>query len=373
MFNYCMPTNIRFGKGCLAKLSETLKAPAVRNILIFTGNKSAKISGALKYIEENLPAGKVRIFEDIKPNPTIDSLKDGVDISKKNKIDLIIAVGGGSVIDYGKAVAVLSKEKGKPHDFFYKKSTIKNNKIRFVAVPTTFGTSSEITPYAVMTDKSRAIKVTLTDKNIFPDYAFIDPRFTLTMPKTVVAASCADLFSHAVEAYWNVNSTELTDTFSEQAIRIFLKYYKQTFNCPRNLKVREKISLASVCAGLAFSNTRTTACHSISYPLTTVFDIPHGIACILTLGEMLEVNSQAGGGKILKLCKIMDCSSVKEAKKRISFILADLDVKAKLRDYGLVKSDLSVVAKKGFTPEKMANNPYRITKKGLIEILNKIY
>lgn len=373
MFSYYMPTRINFGKDCLTSLVEAVKHHRVKNILIFTGGKSAKISGALKAVKDELADYNLIIFEGIKSNPPVESLKEGIEVCRRKNTDLIIAVGGGSVIDYGKAVSALSKEKGQLHGFFYRERKLKGNKVKFIAVPTTFGTSSEVTPYAVMTDEAKRIKITLVHESMFPDYAFTDPKFTLSMPKSLIATSCADLFSHAVEAYWNVNATELTNNFAVLAIGLFLKYYKQTFQIPKNLRVRERISLASIYAGLAFSNTGTTACHSISYPMTTIFKIPHGIACALTLSEMLKFNFKTNKSKILGLCGLMNCNNVSEAKNRISLILNDLNIKTRLRDYGLVEDDLKLILDKGFALEKMINNPRKVTKQDLKKILQKVY
>jgi alcohol dehydrogenase class IV len=193
------------------------------------------------------------------------------------------------------------------------------------------------------------------------------------MQEELVAASCADLLSHAVEAYWNVNATELTDIFALQAIKTFMGSYRRTFESPADPAARGRIVLAGIYAGLAFSNTRTTACHSISYPMTAVFGVPHGIACALTLGEMLEFNSAANREKILALCRIMDCSDAREAKRKIGSILNDLCVKTRLRDYGLDRSDLALILDRAFTPERMVNNPGKVTRQDLEKILERIY
>ena len=235
MFNYCMTTNINFGKGCLRGLTDAVGPKSAKNVLIFSGDKSAKASGVLGEIKNRLSFCNLVIFDGLKPNPSIENLANGVEACRKKNIDLIIAVGGGSVIDYAKAVSVLSKNKGKLRNFFYKKQKLNREKIMFIAVPTTFGTSSEITPYSVMTDEAKKTKITLADESLFADFAFIDPKFTLTMPRPLIATCCADLFSHALEAYWNVRANELTDSYADKAIRLFLEYYQKTYRMPKNL------------------------------------------------------------------------------------------------------------------------------------------
>jgi alcohol dehydrogenase len=342
--------------------------------MIFTGGRSAKVSGAYKRLKEVLPRGSNIIqFSGIQPDPAVESLGKGIKKCKKAKPDLIVAVGGGSVIDYAKAVSVLALEKGDYYDLFRGRRKLNGRKIPFIAVPTTFGTSSEITPFAVMVDKGGCNKVTLEDRCMFPDMAFTDPAFTLTMPLHVVAASCADLFSHAVEAYWNRNATDITDQFASRSIKLFFEHYKKTFKFPRNTAVREKISLASIYAGLAFSNTRTTACHAVSYPLTSIFGVPHGAACILTLGETLAFNAARDAKKISKLCDVMGCSGVPGARKKIASIMKALGIKGRLRSYGISRTDIKTIVDNGFTPVRMKNNPRKVTRKDLTDILERIY
>lgn len=373
MFSYYMPTRINFGKGCLDRLNQFSQYYSAKKVLVFTGNESAKISGALEKAKNRLSDYNTVIFEGIQPNPSIKSLEAGIKLCRKEKIDLIVAVGGGSVIDYGKAISTLSKVSGELPDFFYRKSKLNGDKVRLIAVPTTFGTASEITPYAVMTDEQKRTKTILDDERVFPNFAFIDPGFTLTMPKPLVAASCADLLAHALEAYWSVSATELTDCFAVEAIKLFLKYYKQTYQDPGNPEFREKISLASLYAGLAFSNTKTTACHSVSYPMTAIFKIPHGVACALTLGEILAFNFPNNKDKSSGLCKILDSESIEGAKNKINLILDGLNIKRHLQDYGLSRDDIGIIIDKGFIPEKMVNNPRSVTKEDLKEILDRIY
>ena len=374
MFSYKMPTEIFFGKDCLQHFSRLLASRPGARTLIITGKNSAKLSGALEEVRARMGWLDTATFQGVESNPTIESLKKGLDICRKERIDFIISIGGGSVIDYGKAVSILSCEKKDIRDFFYKKRKLKGCKISFAAVPTTFGSSSEITPYAVISCADIGGKITLSDDRMFPDYSFIDPMFSLSMPKNEISSSCADLLSHAVESYWSVNATVFTDCLAECAIKLFLMHYKKTFSSPRSFAVREQMSLSALYAGLAFSNTRTTACHSISYPMTTIFNIPHGVACILTLAEMLEFNSKDPfGNKIMKLSRIMGCDTVGEAKRKIETVLRELKIKARLRDYGLGKKDLQVIADKGFTPERVLNNPRRLKKKDMAEMLERIY
>jgi alcohol dehydrogenase len=224
-----------------------------------------------------------------------------------------------------------------------------------------------------MTDSKNGIKVTLADTVMFPSLACIDPSLTLSMPGAIVASSCCDLFSHAVEAYWNRNATPITDSMAREAISRFLAGYRGTYTDPGAPGPRAGMCMAGVFAGMAFSNTRTTASHSVSYPLTIMFGIPHGIACMLTLGEMLMFNAGECGGKVRELCGIMGCAGPEEAFRMIKAIMSDLGVKTRLRDHGLSREDLNAVLERGFTPERMGNNPREVSRKDLSGILERIF
>lgn len=355
---YYMPTNINFGQGCLSNLKDILKLKQPGNIVVFTGKISAKRSGVLKKLLKYTNGYNVYVHDKVLPNPSKDSLKDGIKLCRLKKAEFIISVGGGSAIDYGKAVSVLCKEKGK---------------VEFVAIPTTFGTSSEITPYAVMTDERAGIKVTLSNDLMFPNHAFVDPAYSLSMPRELIAASLADLLSHALEAYWSRRASQLTDSFATSAIEIFLNNYHDTFRSPSDLEARSKMSLSSLFAGLAFSNTKTTACHAISYPMTVIYGIPHGIACALTLGEIFELNWRHSRSKMSSLCGILGCRNADESRAKIEKILTDVGISIRLRDYGISRKDIGIIVLKGFNPEKMRNNPAKVTKRRLGEMLKRIY
>ncbi|MDD4957672.1 MAG: iron-containing alcohol dehydrogenase [Candidatus Omnitrophica bacterium] len=373
MFSYEMPSKIVFGKGSVNGLGAAADAFGADKVLVFSGGASAEVSGVLLEVERALVGRKIRVFRGIRPDPEVSSLNAGLKLCREFAPGMVVSAGGGSVIDYGKAVAAISSSGEDAGDVFRKKRLDRPGTIPFVAIPTTFGTSSEITPYAVMTDKASGIKVTLADGSMFPARAYIDPLFTLTMPRPLVAASCCDLLSHAVEAYWNRNATPITDCLAIEAVKRFMSCYEDVCGTPPAPEAMERICVAGMFAGMAFSNTRTTASHSISYPLTVGFGIPHGVACMLTLGEMLLFNAKEESGKIRVLCDVMGCPGPEEAREMITMIMTGLGVKTRLSEYGITPGDIEYILDRGFTPERMLNNPVHVSRDDLRSILERIF
>jgi len=347
---YYLPTKIILGRVEL-ELKKEVDLLKPQKILLIIGGKSMKKIGIIDRLLDCLSDYRVSLFEGVKSNPSPEII-----VRAKQKSDLVIGLGGGSVIDVAKVVATDLK---KP----------------CIAIPTTAGTGSEVTPFAALYDKKKKKKLSLTVN--FPTVAIVDYILTLTLPKEIVASSGMDVLSQAIEAYWSIYSTPLTDTHAQRAIELVVRNLKNSWDGER--KAREAMSLAALEAGLAFSQTKTTAVHSASYPLTIHYGIPHGLACGLTLPHFLLYNYQVSEEDCL------DKRGVNFVKKRIEELAGFLGVKqvkaAKNIILNLMKSidlptqinfDMEVVIKDAFTPERVANNPRQVTESSLREILEEI-
>jgi len=373
MFYYNMPTKVVFGSGGFDNIRNYINPFNPKGILLITGKRSMKKVGIIEKIFSLLKNYRIFLYDGVVPNPSMESLTEGIFLLKQKRINLVIGIGGGSVLDYAKAISVLVNNDGLVEDYFYKKRKLEREGIPTIAIPTSAGTSSEITPYAVMTDLRKKIKITLTDRFIYPKLAIIDPLLTLTMPPELIANSGIDALCHAIEAYWNINHAPLSDLFALKAIELISINLPKAYKQRSKLTFRENMCLGSVYAGMAFSNTGTTACHSISYPLTTIFDVPHGNACVLTLGELLQYNSKGNRDKILDICEAMGARNVVEGIKKVKYLMKSVKLKTRLKNCGIKRRDIKVIVEKAFTPERMRNNPRRLTKQTLTKILRKIY
>jgi len=367
-----------FGLGSIQKLKDILFQQKTENIFLVRGEKSYQISGAKKIIEPLLKRYKVFEFYDFEPNPKIEDVIKGIDKFKKFNIDLIIAVGGGSVIDMAKSINLLGVQAGSPREYITGKKEIKNCGKCLISIPTTAGSGSEATHFAVVyIDK---IKYSLKHKSLLPQYAIIDPQFTFNLSKRITASTGMDALCQAMESYWSINSNEVSKKYSKEAIDLIIKNLSLAVN-KSNEQARAAMSRASNLAGKAINITQTTACHAISYPITSYFGVPHGHAAALTLTNILIFNSNVKENDILdkrgvnyvkkiinNLIKILDTSDVYEAKKIIDDLMKEIGLETKLTDLGINRSNMEVIIK-NFDLKRAKNNPRKLNAKRLKNIL----
>ena len=288
-----------------------------------------------------------------------------------SKPDLIISIGGGSSIDLAKSISSLYNYKGnnilnllKNKDYLQN-----NNRIPFIAIPTTAGTGSECTKWATVWDFDNSKKYSIDADYLYPKEAWLVPELTATMNKKLTLATGLDALAHAMESYWSVPSNKYTRVLSRDSIKIIKKYLPLVLNNLDNLEYRQEMLMGSFFAGLAFSNTRTTACHSISYPLTMMFGINHGFAAALTLFEVLKRNWDYLSEKELFL-DAWDAEDLTDIKKWFDDVSEN---SLKLSKFGIKKENIPNIAKLATTGGRMDNNPIIFNEKEIIEILNKIY
>jgi alcohol dehydrogenase class IV len=236
-------------------------------------------------------------ISEISPNPTIDSISN-VCLKLGRSFEKIIAIGGGSVIDTAKAVIAffgMLNDGCSITDIIENKLYL-NNSMRikkFVAVPTTSGTGSEVTHWATLWDNHRKLKFSVDAEWLMPTDVWLVPELTVSLPPRQTLSSRLDAFAQACEAYWACRSNSLARSFSAQAVKVIYEYLPLALKNGINIEIREEMQIGSLLAGLAFSRTGTTACHSISYPITALFGVEHGFAVALTLAQVAERNVAA--------------------------------------------------------------------------------
>jgi alcohol dehydrogenase class IV len=364
-------------------LDNYLKENKFNKVLIFSGNssfqnilKNTKLSECLRNLD-------YFNFSNIRPNPCVNDLNKGIDTIQKYEFDAIVAIGGGSVIDFAKIVSFFVAQQSSIEDFLVKKPEKIQALKPFIAIPTTSGTGSEATQFA--TFYSNKIKQSLDFPEVRPTCIIIDPAFTKDLPKHITASTGVDAFCQAVESYWSVKSTEESRNLAKQAILLIKESISKVVNDPCEGS-REKIAKGAYLAGKAINITRTTACHAISYPMTSHFNIDHGQAVALTLTKIFEFNlcidektcNDARGVKFVKdrlmdLIQILNCSNKEEMVNTVNQLFIDINLEPKLSNHGVKKNDFKIILDQGFTPSRMKNNPRLINKVDLENILNSIY
>lgn len=303
MLWYRVPERIYFKTDCLNIALDELKDLGRKKAFIVT-DKVLYDLGFAEIVTDKLDALGIdaKVFFDVEPDPTLATAKKGAKEMLSFEPDTIIALGGGSPMDAAKIMWVLYEHpEVKFEDLamrfmdirkrVYKFPTL-GNKAKMVAIPTTAGTGSEVTPFAVITDEKTDVKYPLADYELTPDMAIVDAGLMMNMPKSLTAASGIDALTHALEAYVSVLASEFTNGQALEAIRLIFKYLPDAYNEGTvNVKAREKMAHASTMAGMAFANAFLGVCHSMAHKLGAAFHVPHGVANGLLINEVIKFNA----------------------------------------------------------------------------------
>lgn len=305
-WSYRNPVAVRFGWGVLDELPRAL-AGRDAVLVTFPEAKAAGLEGRIR----SLLGGKLReIVSDVEPNPEVSWFaKRYADFWKRNAGCALVAVGGGSAIDTAKLLQVATAQ-GTFESYLEALSAGAQPEVAhafpLIAVPTTAGTGSEVTPWATLWDRSSATpkKYSLHTEHTWPEAALVDPSLTLSAPAAVTRNSALDALSHSLESIWNVNSNPVSDTLAVEAARTVIATLPGLLVDPSSREWRSAMSRASMTAGLAFSNTRTALAHSISYEMTLRHGLAHGLACSFTLPLVWRLASGADAGRDAVLARV---------------------------------------------------------------------
>ncbi|NUU99848.1 hypothetical protein XO12_06960 [Marinitoga sp. 1154] len=299
---YNMPTKLYYGKNIISQHKNEMICG--EKALIVTGKNSAKITGALDEVISVLNEFKIPYvhYDGIGENPTYDMILKGRDIGLKNECDFVIAIGGGSPMDAGKAIAVLTANPDLiPDDLFDNNNY--DVSLPIVAVPTTAGTGSEVTEYAVLT-KPNGRKTGFKSNLIFPDVSFLDPIYMLKMNKNLTLTTAVDALSHAVEGLLSKKSTPISNILARESIELIYRYLPKTLEDLENIEYREKLAIASTLAGMVIAQTGTILPHSLGYRITIHKGIRHGQATAIFLPIIAKEVKKENPKKVETLEKI---------------------------------------------------------------------
>lgn len=312
-------------------------------------------------------------IEEIASNPTQEDLVNALRQICHDKVRTIIAIGGGSAIDLAKGLSTFANHHHKDNidivsESIKSKSYMENTYADIIAVPTTSGTGSEVTQWATIWDKDKKLKYSLDTPLLQPKLAIIVPELTTSISNYTTLSTGFDAMCQAIEAYWSKHTTPIVQEIAYRAVQLFLENLRKAVEDPKNLEVRENLARGSVLAGIAFSKTRTTACHSISYPLTMFHDIPHGIAATLTLDGVAKRNKGyfPNDERLFELFKYHD--GIKHWINRTCEGVFEMN----LGYFGVKEVDLPKIVDNAFTASRMDNNPRELTRNDVLQILSEI-
>ncbi|MBP0958778.1 MAG: lactaldehyde reductase [Oscillospiraceae bacterium] len=353
------------GAGAILEISNEMKARGFKKAFVCSDPDLIKFGVTAKVTDllskENLP---YEIFSEIKANPSIKNVQDGVAAYKASGADCIIAVGGGSSIDTAKAIGIIITNP----EFADVKSLegvapTKNPCVPILAVPTTAGTAAEVTINYVITDEELNRKMVCVDVHDIPVVAFVDPDMMSTMPKGLTAATGMDALTHAIEGYITKGACEMTDMFHLKAIEIIAASLRGA--CENDPKGREGMALGQYIAGMGFSNVGLGIVHSMAHPLGALYDTPHGVANAIILPTVMEYNAEATGEKYRDIAKAMGVSGTdtmsqeeyrKAAVDAVKKLSSDVGIPADLKDI-VKEEDIAFLSQSAFDDACRPGNP----------------
>ena len=367
------------GKGAIGEIPGIVENRGWKHIFVCSDPDLIKFEVATK-VTALLDEAKIpyTIYSGIKPNPTIENVKDGVEAFKACGADAIITIGGGSSMDTAKAIGIIITNP----EFADVRSLegvapTKNHAVPTIAVPTTAGTAAEVTINYVITDVEKERKFVCVDEHDIPEYAIVDPEMMSSMPKGLTAATGMDALTHAIEGYTTLGAWEMTDMFHLEAIKLISKHLRGAVE--NKTEDREGMALAQYIAGMGFSNVGLGIAHSIAHTLGAHYDTPHGVACAMMLPIVMEYNKEFTGEKYREIARAMgvegvDAMSQEEyraaAINAVKQLSADVGIPAK--NDKIKAEDLDVLAADAYADACRPGNPRDTNVEDLKELYKKI-
>lgn len=354
---------IVYGKGALQLVGQHAVNFGATQVLIVT-DPGVQKAGWTQKVEQSLQRWKLPycVFNSVTPNPRDYEVMDGAEMCRRNKCDLIIAVGGGSPMDCAKGIGVVAGNEGHISDFAGV-DEIPEPGPPLIFIPTTAGTSADISQFAIISDTIRQIKIVIISKMVVPELALVDPETTVTMPPELTANTGMDALCHALEAYVSTTASPLTDMAATTAIQHVVDYLPGAFAEPKNLIYRDKMMMASLMAGLAFSNASLGLVHAMAHSLGGLFDLPHGHCNAILLDQVIRYNYPVASDKYDTLAPILRIADpvTGENLRKIEEKIIDLRKTLKITNswQNLLKSpaNISLLAEKSMSDLCAATNP----------------
>ena len=368
------------GKGAINEIATEIKARAFKKAFVCSDPDLIKF-GVTKKVTDVLDAAAIayETYSDIKPNPTIENVQNGVAAFKKSGADCIVAIGGGSSMDTAKAIGIIIENP----EFADVRSLegvapTKNKCTPIIAVPTTAGTAAEVTINYVITDAEKNRKMVCVDVHDIPVVAVVDPDMMASMPKGLTAATGMDALTHAIEGYITKGAWEMSDMFHIKAIEIIANSLRGAVN--NTDEGREGMALGQYIAGMGFSNVGLGIVHSMAHPLGAVYDTPHGVANAIILPTVMEYNAPATGEKYRDIAKAMGVEdaytmSLEDARKAaidaVKQLSADVGIPADLKE--IVKpEDIDFLSQSAFDDACRPGNPRETSVEEIKELYLKL-
>ena len=371
-----------FGAGARKELPEVLNRMGVKKALVCTDKGLLKVGTAQKVTEVLDQCGfPYEIFSEVKPNPTVTNVKDGIKAFADAKADCIIAIGGGSAMDTAKGIGIVTNNP-EFSDIVSLEGVAptKKKSVPIIALPTTAGTGAEVTINYVIIDEERQAKMVCVDPNDIPAVAIVDAELMYSLPKSLTAATGMDALTHAIEGYITKGAWVMSDMYELQAIKMIAEFLPLAVEEPTNPKGREGMALAQYIAAQAFSNVGLGLVHGMAHPMGSLHDIPHGVANALLLPTIMEFNMPKCVEKFGVIAQTMGVDttgmSAQEAAQAAVDAVKALSIRVgipqTLTALGIKEEDIPALAAQAIADVCTPGNPRDVTEAEIVELYKKV-
>lgn len=371
-----------FGPGARKELPEVVNRLGLKKALVVTDKGLVKF-GVAKMVTDVLDEAGIpyEVYSEVKPNPTVTNVKQGVEAFAASGADFIVAIGGGSSMDTAKGIGIVTRNPEFADVVSLEGcAPTKHKTVPIIALPTTAGTAAETTINYVIIDEEKHKKMVCVDPNDIPCCAIIDAELMYSLPKGTTAATGMDALTHAIEGYITKAAWELSDMFEIEAIRLISKYLRQAVFDPTNPTGKSGMALAQYVAGMAFSNVGLGVVHGMAHPMGSLFDIPHGVANALLLPTIMEYNKPVCMDKYVEIAKAMDAykegmtkaEAAQAACDAVRALAIEVGIPQHLSDLGITEKDIDALADQAIEDVCTPGNPRRVTRQDIVELYRKV-
>ena len=376
-FSFATAGQIIFGNHSLEKVSG-LVAGFGQKVVLVTGKNSSRA----KELVAKFSPGTDTVFFNVTDEPTTDLIEAGVQLARDHGSDVIVGLGGGSVIDSAKAIAALATNKGELLDYLEvigRGKPLTEKPLPCIAIPTTAGTGAEVTKNSVIKSPENSVKVSLRNNQMYPDVAVVDPVLTWSMPPELTASTGIDALTHLLETFVSNQANPFIDMVCREGLTRIARSLRKAYKNGNDKQAREDMAMASLLGGMALANVKLGAVHGFAGPMGGMFPIPHGAVCACLMSAVIDENIQGlrerklDSSKFDELAKILtgnEKAMSNDAAIWVAELVAELKIPS-LSEYGLTKEDFPILVEKAKVASSMKGNPVELTDEQLFCILDR--
>ena len=361
------PRQIVFGRDCVRECVSYLGGSGAQRVFLVTGPRTRHLAAAITE-QIRREALEVAIYDQIHREPSVGDFEAALQAARQEQPDLVMGVGGGSVLDVAKLVAALLDEQ-RPLQELFGIDTLNRRRVMLVCLPTTAGTGSEVSPNALLFDESAKSKKAVISSYLIPDASFVDPLLTLSLPASVTAATGFDALTHCMEAYTNRFAHPVIDLYALEGIRLIADSLHRAVVDGANEEARERVSLGSLYGGLCLGPVNTAAVHALAYPLSSEFHVPHGVSNAVLLPHVMQFNLSASPERYAQVARALgvrpEVTALETARRgvrKIYELMQKCGLPLSLSELNIPRAALPSLAEAAIQIQRLLkNNPREVT------------